>query len=242
MEVNIFLAIFAGISSFFAPCILPIIPAFLAYISGTTISDLKKSNTTNLVYINKSNVMFNTIFFVLGFSVVFSAIGVGINSVLGTSANEFVSNFNQVGGIIIIAFGIFMILSTKISKLNFEKKLLPSNSVVSFPLSFVFGLAFAAGWTPCVGPILGTILTLAATTPAISFNLLLCYSLGFGFPFLIMGAFITQANRFVIRVSKYLKYFSIVLGSLIIILGVLVFLNQLATIASFPILNNLLIQ
>jgi len=242
MEVNIFLAIFAGISSFFAPCILPIIPAFLAYISGTTISDLKKSNTTNLVYINKSNVMFNTIFFVLGFSVVFSAIGVGINSVLGTSANEFVSNFNQVGGIIIIAFGIFMILSTKISKLNFEKKLLPSNSVVSFPLSFVFGLAFAAGWTPCVGPILGTILTLAATTPAIAFNLLLCYSLGIGIPFLIMGAFITQANRFVIRVSKYLKYFSIVLGSLIIILGVLVFLNQLATIASFPILNNLLIQ
>ena len=242
MEVNIFLAIFAGISSFFAPCILPIIPAFLAYISGTTISDLKKSNTTNLIYINKSNVMFNTIFFVLVFSVVFSAIGVGINSVLGTSANEFVSNFNQVGGIIIIAFGIFMILSTKISKLNFEKKLLPSSSVVSFPLSFVFGLAFAAGWTPCVGPILGTILTLAATTPAIAFNLLLCYSLGIGIPFLIMGAFITQANRFVIRVSKYLKYFSIVLGSLIIILGILVFLNQLATIASFPILNNLLIQ
>ena len=242
MEVNIFLAIFAGISSFFAPCILPIIPAFLAYISGTTISDLKKSNTTNLVYIKKSNVMFNTIFFVLGFSVVFSTIGVGINSVFGPFANEFISNFNQIGGIIIIAFGIFMILSTKISKLNFEKKVFPSSSVASFPLSFVFGLAFAAGWTPCVGPILGTILTLAATTPAIAFNLLLCYSLGIGIPFLIMGAFITQANRFVIKISKYLKYFSLVLGSLIIILGVLVFLNQLATIASFPILNNLLIN
>jgi|TARA_B110000014_G_C19943185_1_gene488025 cytochrome c-type biogenesis protein len=239
MEVSIAVALLAGISSFFAPCILPIIPAFLAYISGTTISDLKKSHTTNVIVINKSNVMLNTIFFVLGFSIVFSAIGVAINSIFVLSANEIISNFNHVGGVIIIGFGVFMILSSKIHRFNFEKRIFPSRSGASYPLSFVFGLAFAAGWTPCVGPILGSILTLATTTPEIAFNLLLSYSIGVSIPFIIMGVFISQANSFVRKISNQLKYFSILLGSLIIILGILVFLNQLTMIASFPFLNNI---
>ena len=108
--------------------------------------------------------------------------------------------------------------------------------------SFIFGLAFAAGWTPCVGPILGSILTLAAITPGDAFNLLLAYSIGIGVPFIIMGIFITQANNFVRRISKHLRYYTIVLGSFIIILGVLVFSNQLAIIASFPLLNNLILD
>ena len=239
MEVSIIIALLAGISSFFAPCILPIIPAFLAYISGTTISDLKKLHGTNVIVINKLNVMLNTIFFVLGFSIVFSAIGVATNSIFVLSANEIISNFNHIGGIIIIGFGVFMILSSKVHRLNFEKRIFPSRSGASYPLSFVFGLAFAAGWTPCVGPILGSILTLATTTPEIAFNLLLSYSVGVGIPFIMMGAFITQANSFVSKISNQLKYFSILLGSLIIILGILVFLNQLTMIASFPFLNNM---
>ena len=113
-----------------------------------------------------------------------------------------------------------MILSSKIHRLNFEKRIFPSRSGASYPLSFVFGLAFAAAWTPCVGPILGSILTLATTTPEIAFNLLLSYSVGVGIPFIMMGAFITQANSFVRKISNQLKYFSILLGSLIIILGI----------------------
>ena len=108
-------------------------------------------------------------------------------------------------------------------------------------VALAFGLAFAGGWTPCVGPILGSILTLAATNPSISFNLLLAYSLGLGIPFIIMGCLITQANRFVSRVSRHLKYATLILGTLIIFLGVLVFTNQLAVIASFPLLNNIFI-
>ena len=173
VEINIFLAMIAGFSSFFAPCILPIVPAFLAYISGITISDLTKSTKSQTISINKTNVILNTIFFVLGFSVVFSALGVTINSLFTSSANELISSFNYIGGTIIISFGLFMILSSKIQKLNFEKKIFPSRIGASFPLSFIFGLAFAAGWTPCVGPILGSILTLAATTPGDAFNLLL---------------------------------------------------------------------
>ena len=240
-EVTIFVAFFAGLGSFFAPCILPIVPAFLAYISGTTISDLTQSNQSSKIFINKSNVMLNTIFFVLGFSIVFSVIGVTINSTFTTNTLSLISNFSQIGGIIIIGFGIFMILSSKINKLNFERKIFPTKSGASFPLSFVFGLAFAGGWTPCVGPILGSILTLAATTPSISFNLLLAYSLGLGIPFIIMGGLITQATKFVSRVSRHLKYATIILGGLIIFLGILVFTNQLAIIASFPLLNDFLI-
>ena len=102
---------------------------------------------------------------------------------------ELVEGLNQVGGIIIIGFGIFLLLSMKINKLNMEKKFFPKRSKASYPMSFVFGLAFAAGWTPCVGPILGTILTLAATTPSVAFNLLLVYSLGLGIPFILIGVY-----------------------------------------------------
>lgn len=240
-EVTLAVAALAGLGSFVAPCILPMIPAFLAYISGTTIAELNQKNGTSIVSVNRTNVIMNTIFFVLGFSVVFSALGVVINSVLADSSAAIIDGFNQVGGIIIIGFGVFLLLSTKFRSLNVEKKFFPNRTKVSYPLSFVFGLAFAAGWTPCVGPILGSILTLAATTPAMAFNLLLTYSLGLGIPFILMGVFISRATRLIKAMNKHLKYYSMMLGGFIILLGVLVFTNQLAYIANFPLLNELIL-
>lgn len=239
-EITIAVAAVAGLGSFLAPCILPVIPAFLAYISGTTITDLQKNSGSTLL-VNRLNVIMNTIFFVLGFSVVFSIFGVVINSVLSTTALGLTSSFNQVGGIIIIGFGAFVLLSTRIRKLNFEKKFFPQSGKASYPLSFVFGLAFATSWTPCIGPILGSILTLAATTPSHAFTLLLAYSLGLGIPFIVMGVFFSRMTRVIRAMSKHLKYFSVIMGAFIIVLGVLVLTNQLATIASFPILNDLLL-
>ncbi|RNJ78690.1 MAG: cytochrome C biogenesis protein [Nitrosopumilus sp. B06] len=238
-EITLAVAALAGIGSFVAPCILPMIPAFLAYISGTTLSDLSQ-NGGSTVTINRTNIVLNSVFFVLGFSVVFSTLGVVINSVLGTSSGVLVEGLNQVGGVIIVAFGVFLLLSTKISKLNVEKKFFPKRSKASYPMSFVFGLAFAAGWTPCVGPILGTILTLAATTPSVAFNLLLAYSLGLGIPFILIGVFYSRATRVIRAMSKHLKYYNLILGGFIILLGMLVFTNQLAYIANFPLLNELL--
>jgi cytochrome c-type biogenesis protein len=240
-DITIGIAAVAGLGSFLAPCILPVIPAFLAYISGTTITDLQKNNGTTSLAVNKINIFLNTIFFVLGFSIVFSIFGVILNSVLSDNASSLISGLNQIGGIIIIGFGSFMILSTRILKLNFEKKLLPKAGKASYPLSFVFGLAFATGWTPCIGPILGSILTLAATTPSHAFTLLLTYSLGLGIPFILMGAFFSKMTRVIKALNRHLKYYSIIMGALIILLGVLVLTNQLATIASFPILNDLLL-
>ena len=241
-EISIAIAAIAGLGSFLAPCILPMIPAFLAYLSGTTITELQRTNGTVNLVSNRLNIVLNTIFFVLGFSVVFSVFGVILNSVLSSSAVNLISGFNQIGGIIIIGFGIFMLLSTKIRKLNFEKKFFPNRTKSSYPLSFLFGLAFAAGWTPCIGPILGSILTLAATSPGQAFTLLLTYSLGLGIPFIIMGVFFSRFTSIIRGLSKHLKYYSIIMGLFIIILGALVFTNQLATIASFPFLNNLLLQ
>lgn len=240
-DITIIVAAVAGLGSFLAPCILPVIPAFLAYISGTTLTELQKNNGTVNVMSNRLNILMNTIFFVLGFSVVFSIFGVILNSVLANSAASLTSSLNQIGGIVIIGFGTFMLLSSRINKLNFEKKILPKGGKASYPLSFVFGLAFATGWTPCIGPILGSILTLAATTPGHAFTLLLAYSLGLGIPFILMGVFFSRMTRVIRALSKHLKYYSMMMGSLIILLGILVLTNQLATIASFPILNNILL-
>ncbi len=240
-EVTLAIAALAGLGSFVAPCILPMIPAFLAYISGTTISEINQKKGMSIITINRTNIILNTVFFVLGFSIVFSILGVVINSVLGSLSDELISGLNQVGGIIIIGFGVFLLLSIKIKSLNVEKKFFPKRVKASYPMSFLFGLAFAAGWTPCVGPILGTILTLAATTPSISLNLLLAYSLGLGIPFILMGVFISRATGIIRAMSKHMKYYSPILGAFIILLGILVFTNQLAYIANFPLLNELLL-
>ena len=239
-DPTIIVALLAGLGSFVAPCILPMIPAFLAYISGTTVTELGTKNGT-VLSVNRLNIVLNTIFFVLGFSIVFSTLGVLINSVLSSTSDEIIGSLNFVGGIIIIGFGTFLILSTKIRALNVEKKFFPKSSKSSYPMSFVFGLAFAAGWTPCVGPILGTILTLAATTPSISFSLLLAYSFGLGIPFILMGIFFSRATRIIRSMTKHLKYYNVLLGGFIIVLGILVFTNQLAYIANFPLLNELVL-
>ncbi len=239
VEVTLAIAALAGLGSFWAPCILPMIPAFLAYISGTTLADINKSQEGTVV-VNRTNIILNSVFFVLGFSVVFSVIGVAINSIFIEVGGETINLLNQIGGIIIIGFGAFLILSTKINALNMEKKILVRREKASYPLSFVFGLAFAVGWTPCVGPILGTILTLAATTPAIAFNLLLVYSLSLGIPFILLAIFFSRAQRIIRAMGRHLKYYSIMLGAFIIILGILVYTNQLAYLANFPLLNELI--
>ena len=238
-EITIIIAIFAGIGSFLAPCVLPMVPAFLAYISGSSLNDLNNKKE-NLFTINRTKIILNSVFFVFGFSVVFSTLGIIINGFSILELDKIIDVLNYIGGGIIVSFGIFLILSTKIIKINFEKKIIPTNKQVGYPTSFLFGLAFAVGWTPCVGPILGTILTLAATNPSSAFNLLLGYTFGLGIPFIIIGIFFSRATKIIKSMSKNLKYYNLILGSFIVILGMLVITNQLSYIANFPILNELI--
>jgi len=181
------------------------------------------------------------VYFVLGFSLVFAVLGVVLNSVLVTAGAGFQSALATVGGILIIGFGSYLILSTRLRKLNFEKRMtsLPKFKT-SYITSFVFGAAFAAGWTPCVGPILGSTLTLAATAPGAAYNSLLAFSLGLGVPFLITGAFFSQATGIIRRMVKHLKYFNLAMGGMLIILGILVFTNNLSLLGNFPLASQII--
>lgn len=243
VEVNILVSALAGAGSFFSPCILPIIPAFVSYLSGTTLSELRGSGGST-VAVKRSvrlNIFLNTVYFVLGFSLVFALLGVVLNSVLASAGASFQATFQTIGGVVIIAFGGYLILSTKLRVLNFEKKMtnLPRFKT-TYITSFVFGAAFATGWTPCVGPILGTTLTLAATAPGAAYNSLLAYSLGLGVPFLITGAFFSQATKVIGKMVKHLKYFNPIMGGILILLGILVITNQLSVIANFPLTEQII--
>ncbi len=252
IEASILISALAGLGSFLSPCILPIIPGFLSYLSSASIKEATNNDgdihnvqgNNQVVFISKKarvNIFINTIYFVLGFSLVFSVLGVILNSVLATSiGTDFQQYLSYIGGIIIAAFGVNLILSLKITRLNIEKKFtkIPKFKT-SYITSFVFGLAFAAGWTPCVGPILGSTFTLAAANPGAAYNLLLAYSLGLGIPFLITGAFFSQATGIIKKITKHLKYFNLIMGSILIVVGILIFFNQLSLLVNIPFVGQL---
>ena len=269
LETSILVSALAGLGSFISPCILPILPAFISYLSGTSVNEIQRSDTNTAggiegtdaksggatgkkkqqqqqqlpLTIRKStrlSIFLNTVYFVLGFSLVFAVLGVILNSALATVGPIFQHTLSSIGGIVIISFGIYLILSIKLRILNFEKRMtkIPKFKT-SYITSFVFGAAFAAGWTPCVGPILGSIFTLAATAPGAAYNSLLAYSLGLGIPFLITGAFFTRATGLIRRMVKHLKYFNPAMGAMLVIVGILVFTNQLALLANFPLANQI---
>ncbi|PWU79271.1 MAG: cytochrome C biogenesis protein [Candidatus Nitrosopolaris wilkensis] len=203
----------------------------------------QRSSSTMTVTRTRLNIFLNTVYFVLGFSLIFAILSVILNSVLSVYGAGFQHYLTSIGGIVIIEFGAYLILSTRIRSLNFEKKLtivkLP-RSKTSYITSFVFGAAFAAGWTPCVGPILGSTFALAATHPAAAYNSLLAYSIGLGIPFLITGAFFSRATGMIRRMVKYLKYFNLVMGGTLVVVGVLLFTNQLILLANFPLANQII--
>ncbi|MRN68426.1 MAG: hypothetical protein FIO04_01870, partial [Nitrosopumilales archaeon] len=203
----------------------------------------QRSSSTMILTRTRLNIFLNTVYFVLGFSLIFAVLGVILNSVLSVYGAGFQHYLTSVGGIVIIGFGAYLILSTRIRGLNFEKKMtlgrIPRFKT-SYITSFVFGAAFAAGWTPCVGPILGSTFALAATHPAAAYNSLLAYSIGLGIPFLITGAFFSRATGIIRRMVKHLKYFNLVMGGILVVVGVLLFTNQLILLANFPLANQII--
>ena len=188
-------------------------------------------------------IFLNSVFFVLGFSIIFSTVGVLLQSVLAKVSFTVQQWLGYIGGTIIIFFGIYLLGLIRVPFLEKEHKLAVKRKFsYSYITSFVFGAAFAVGWTPCVGAILGAILTLAVSNPASAFPLLLSYSLGLGIPFLIVGLFTNSASKFIEKAGPKLKYVNYVFGAILILLGILVFTNQLSRIASVPFLSQLLIN
>ncbi len=227
-------AFLGGLVSFLAPCVLPIIPGFLAYLAGAQTTDTGSK---------RKEIFINSIFFVVGFSLIFALLGVLLNTLLQDIAYGVQLWLSRIGGVMIIFFGLYLVGLIKISFLEKEYKLGVKTKFKSrYATSFLFGLAFAAGWTPCVGPALGVILGLAATAPGSAFVLLLTYALGLGIPFLIVGAFTGKATQFIDRYATRLKYLNIFFGVFLLLIGILVFTQKLSLIANFGFLNTILLQ
>jgi len=234
-DVGLFIAFIGGLVSFLSPCVLPIIPGFLAYLSGTSLSQSGEGK--------RLNIFLNSVFFVLGFSLIFAILGVLLNTLLESVAYEAQAWLARIGGAIIIFFGLYLVGAIKVGFLDREHKFTVKRKFSSqYVTSFAFGSAFAAGWTPCVGAALGAILGLAAANPGSAFSLLLAYSIGLGVPFLLVGLFAAQSVVIINKYAHVLKYVNIVFGAILIALGVLVFTQSLNLVANFSLLNTLLLK
>ena len=229
------MAFLAGVVSFLSPCVLPIIPGFLAYLAGGSANMKEKSS--------RWGIFMSSFFFVLGFSIVFALIGVLFNGALRLVAYGVQIWLSRIGGLLIIFFGLYLMGFFKIAFLEFDHKIRVFGSFRSHYLtSLVFGFAFAAGWTPCVGPVLGAIFGLATASPGSAFYLLMAYALGMGIPFLIIGALAAQASDLIARYAYALEYVTKIFGSVLVILGILVFTQSLEIVANLGILNRFLLN
>lgn len=224
-EVTIGIAFIAGIFSFLSPCVLPLVPGYISYISGISLEELEKGEGHKKVLLRSG---FLSVFFVLGFSVVFIAMGASA-SAIGKLLARHMHLFMRIAGIIIFILGLHLTGIFRIPVLNYQKKISVEKVKPGFFGAFVVGLAFAFGWTPCIGPILGGILTMAAAekTMARGVILLLCYSLGLGIPFIITGFAIGVFMRFFEKYKKFIRWGEVIAGVLLIALGVLIFFDKL---------------
>jgi cytochrome c-type biogenesis protein len=222
MEALIIPAFIAGLLTFLAPCTLPLVPAYLAFISGSSSG--------------KGRVFRNALFFVLGFSAVFILLGL-LAGLAGGLLYEFRMWVSRIGGVFVILFGLFMLDAVKIPFLAKEKKFsVKSPFIKGTPLnSLTLGVIFGAGWTPCIGPILGSVLFLASQT-ATAFAgavLLAVFSLGLAVPFLFIGASIERAEAHIKRFSKYLRFINIIGGLFLIVLGALLLFEQMGLLTEY---------
>ncbi len=230
-NVSFFGAFIAGLFSFLSPCVLPLIPSFITYITGLSFSEIQAEHPTHEV---RKQTILHTLLFIAGFTFVFVLLGASA-TFIGGFLQEHMDIIRKVGGVLIIIFGIHVTGLVPINLLLGEKRVTVHRKPTGYLGSFVVGLAFAAGWTPCIGPILASILMVAATEGTVSRGVLLLfiYSMGLAIPFflssLAMHQFLTVFNRF----KKHIRIFEIVTGVFLIIVGVMIFSNYLSVLSRF---------
>ena len=234
-NVSLLLAFGAGIISFLSPCVLPLIPSYLSFITGLTLEDMggKKPATRGLIILH-------SLFFILGFSLVFILLGASITAAgKALSANKEI--ITRIGGLIIIFLGIHLTGLIRFGFLDQEKLVHLRNKPVGFLGSAAVGIAFAAGWSPCIGPILGSILIYASSSARVETGIVLLsvYSLGLGIPFLLTGLGVHRFFQFYHRFRRHLRFISIASGIFLIFAGVLIFTNYLGLLTGY--LNSLLL-
>ncbi len=226
-NVSLLLAFSAGLLSFLSPCVLPLVPAYMSYITGSAAAELDTGKA-------KLHTIYKALGFVLGFSLVFVAMGATITSI-GKLLIGNMDIFRKIGGTLIILFGIHITGIFKIRPLYYEKRIVPFEKLRKNISSVLIGMAFAAGWTPCVGPILASILIYAGSMETISMGILLlaAYSLGLAVPFLLTAYAIGSFSKYFRKISRHLNTVSIVSGVLLIAMGVLIFTNRIAKLSQY---------
>jgi cytochrome c-type biogenesis protein len=232
--IELFIALGAGLISFLSPCVLPLIPGYISFISGQSLNELIENKKVNLLPL---------ILFSLGFSFVFIIFG-ATASVLGKVLLQNSQQLRIIAGIIIIIFSLQLLEIVNFKFLNLEKKFYTKKSSNIFS-SFIVGIAFGFGWTPCIGPILGSILALAATEETIfkAIILLIFYSLGLAIPFVFSGYLIQKFLIFSKNFKKNINLVSKLGGIILLITGILILTNKLQIVGYyilniFPFLQN----
>jgi cytochrome c-type biogenesis protein len=222
-------AFVAGVLSFLSPCVLPLVPGYVSLISGASVEDLRSPERRVL-----RTVMLNSLTFVLGFSVVFIALGAAATSI-GQFANEYHRLLSRIGGIVVIIFGLHLTGIWKINALYADKRLHEVKGGASALGSFAVGFAFAFGWTPCIGPILTAILIIAGAQGTLlkGIVLLAIYSLGLAVPFLLTSLGVDRFLEFYGRFRRHLHTVEVISGVLLIAVGVLIFLNNLKLLSGY---------
>lgn len=222
-ELTLGIAFIGGLLSFFSPCILPLIPAYVSHLAGTTVEEIGNKKSKLL----QTKVFANSIFFILGFSALFILVGLSIGFI-----SEKFSGFNvwlgRVAGVIIILFGLQTLGLLKIPFFSGEYRIRTNIAGQSYFKSTIVGAAFGLGWSPCIGPILASILVLAGSSASAvtGASLLIAYSIGLSIPFLVTGLFTSAISRFIQATNRYFGIVNILSGILLILLGIIVFTNN----------------
>lgn len=230
-DLNLVAAFGAGFLSFLSPCVLPLIPGYISFISGLSLGDLQASDQGGVVV---RRAFVSSLWFVAGFSAVFVALGASATAV-GVLLLERLDLFRWIAGALIILFGIHLTGLIRIPFLQYEKKIDVRKRPLSAVGAFFVGAAFAFGWTPCIGPILAGILGLAATQQTVGKGmlLLLVYSAGLGIPFLITSLGVARFLKWFSRFRRYLRIVEIFSGVLLIVIGLFIVTDRLSWFARY---------
>ncbi|BBO75027.1 cytochrome C biogenesis protein CcdA [Desulfosarcina widdelii] len=222
-------ALVAGLLSFFSPCILPLIPAYFTFITGLSLDELTGAQSRRI----RLRVIGATLSYVLGFSLVFVLMGASA-SFIGKAIFNYRDTIRIVGGILIILLGVHMTGLIRFRPLEFERRLEIRKKPLHFLGTFFVGMAFGAGWSPCIGPLLGSILIVAGNqdTVADGIGLLSVYAAGLAIPFLLLSVFVNSLLSFIKKASWSIKYINITAGALLLILGLLLVTDKLALIGA----------
>jgi len=222
-NVNVFLAFAAGLLSFLSPCTLPVYPGFLSYITGISVDEFKEQNA-----MLSRRAMLHTVFFLLGFSIIFISLGFSA-SIIGEWFTEYNDLLRRIGAILIIFFGCVVLGIFKPGFLMKERRITLRNRPTGYIGSFVIGLGYAAGWMPCTGPILASVIALSVTAPGQGLFYMIAYILGFALPFVILGFFIGKLSW----IRRHNEWMMKIGGIVMIIMGVMLFFDWMTLLTSF---------